>query len=101
MARPVDLSFDVDVPPARLHGFLTSEIRGAATRAIRGIRQGVRLLAAHPEAGRPREDMPPEFREWLIDFGAASFVVLYRYDKVVIILAVRHVREDGFSVVVV
>lgn len=60
-------------------------------------RDGARLLAAHPEAGRPAEDMEPEFREWPISFGAGGYAALYRYEGgEVVILAVRHGREEGF-----
>jgi len=35
--------------------------------------------------------LPPEFREWVIEFGHGAYVALYRYDgKQVVILAVRH-----------
>lgn len=41
--------------------------------------------------------MEPEYREWLVDFGDSGYVVLYRYDRhLVIIVAVRHQREAGF-----
>lgn len=69
----------------------------AARRAVRTIRQGVKALAAHPEIGRPIEEMPPEFREWFIQFGDSGYVALYRYNgELVAILAVRHGREGGF-----
>ncbi len=43
------------------------------------------------------EELPPEFREWIIDFGQGAYVVLYHYDgKEVVILAVRHGREVGY-----
>jgi plasmid stabilization system protein ParE len=82
---------------ARLHRFLKSKNPDAAQRAVKAIRHGVRLLATHPEAGRPADDMPPEFREWVIDFGNGGYVSLYRYDRTdVVILAVRHTREAGY-----
>lgn len=81
----------------RLHAFLTPKNRDAAQRAVRAIRQGVKALAAHPEIGRPVEEMPPEFREWFIQFGNSGYVVLYRYDGVLTaILAVRHGKEAGY-----
>jgi hypothetical protein len=41
--------------------------------------------------------MSPEFREWPISFGAAGYVVLYRYDRLeIVIVAVRHGREAGY-----
>jgi plasmid stabilization system protein ParE len=82
---------------ARLHAFLELKNRDAAMRAVKAIRHGVHLLAAHPEVGRPADEMPPEFREWLIDFGNSAYIVLYRYDGGdVVILAVRHGSEAGY-----
>lgn len=82
---------------ARLHGFLAAKNRDAAKRAVASIRQGVRLLGEHPQAGRPVEEMPPEFRESPVGFGAAGYIVLYRYDgRDVVIVAVRHSREAGY-----
>lgn len=82
---------------ARLHDFLVDKDRGAASRAARAIRQGVAVLARHPEIGRPMADMGPEFREWLIPFGAGGYLVLYRVaPDLVALLAVRHGREFGY-----
>jgi plasmid stabilization system protein ParE len=80
-----------------LHAFLAPKNRDAARRAVRAIRQGVKLLAMHPEIGRPVEEMPPEFREWFVRFGDGGYVTLYRYDgELVAILAVRHGKEAGY-----
>ena len=82
---------------ARLHGFLAPKNRDAAKRAVKAIRQGVKLLTKFPEMGRPVEELPTEFREWVIEFGSGAYVALYRYDgKEVVILAVRHGRETGY-----
>lgn len=82
---------------ARLHHFLALKSRDAAKRAIKAIRQGVKALGKHPEIGRPVEEMAPEFREWVIEFGSGAYVALYHYDgKEVVILAVRHGREAGY-----
>ena len=82
---------------ARLHRFLAPKHPDAARRAVRAIRHGVKTLAAHPEIGRPVDEMPPEFREWFIPFGQSGYVTLYRYgDQTVAILAVRHGREAGY-----
>jgi len=81
----------------RLHDFLFPKSRDAAKRAIKSIRKGVKILARHPEIGRPVDEMPPEFREWVIEFGQGAYVVLYRYDgKEVVLLAIRHGREAGY-----
>ncbi|HUD57318.1 MAG TPA: type II toxin-antitoxin system RelE/ParE family toxin [Terracidiphilus sp.] len=81
----------------RLHDFLDTKSRSAAKRAIQTIRQGVQILASHPEIGRPVDELPPEFREWIIAFGHGAYVALYHFDgKRVLILTVRHGREAGY-----
>lgn len=81
----------------RLHDFLVPKSREAARRAIKTIRDGVKVLGKFPEMGRPIEELPEEFRERVIDFGSGAYVVLYRYDgQEVVILAVRHGREAGY-----
>jgi len=81
----------------RLHTFLASKNPEAAKRAIQAIRQGANELAKHPGIGRPVEEMPPEFREWIVTFGHGGYVVLYHLDeKEAVILAVRHGREAGY-----
>ena len=82
---------------ARLHAFLAPKSREAAQRAVKAIRGGVRELGTHPEIGRPVEDMLPEFREWVMEFGQGAYVALYHFDgEQVVILAVRHGREAGY-----
>jgi plasmid stabilization system protein ParE len=89
-------------PPAlrdvqRLHRFLADKNIDAAARAVKAIRQGAKVLAAQPGIGRPVEEMEPEFREWLIDFGDSGYVVMYRLDgSTAVLLAVRHQREAGY-----
>lgn len=57
----------------------------------------MKILGAHPRLGRVVDDLPEEFREWLIDFGNSGYVVRYRLDNdTVTILAVRHQKEAGF-----
>lgn len=82
---------------ARLREFLAPKSREAAQRAVKTIRQGVKALGRHPEIGRPVDELPPDFREWVIEFGPGAYIVLYRYDgEQVVILAVRHGREAGY-----
>ncbi len=79
------------------HDFLAPMSCDAASRAVKAIRQGVKLLGRHPEMGRPVEDLPEEVREWVIEFGSGAYVALYRYDgKEVILLTIRHGREVGY-----
>jgi plasmid stabilization system protein ParE len=86
-------------PPAlrdvqRLYRFLADNNADAARRAVKAIRDGVKVIARHPGIGRPAENMDLEYREWLIEFGNSGYVALYRYDgKTAVILAVRHQRE--------
>ena len=83
---------------ARLYEFLAPKSPDAARRAIKAIRQGVKALGRHPEIGRPVEELPSEFREWVIEFGSGAYIALYHHDgKQVVILAVRHGREAGYE----
>ena len=89
-------------PPAlldvqRLYRFLAEKNFDAARRAVKVIRQGVKVIAQQPGIGRPAQDMEPQYREWLIDFGDSGYITLYRYDgKTALILAVRHQKEAGY-----
>lgn len=84
---------------SRPYRFLAPKNPEVAPRATRAIRGGVKTLATHPEIGRPMDEMPPEFRAWLIPFGAGGYLVLCHYDGVlVVILALRHTREAGIEV---
>ncbi|MDM7555393.1 type II toxin-antitoxin system RelE/ParE family toxin [Xanthomonas fragariae] len=86
-------------PPAladvqRLYRFLAPKDADAALRAVQAIRAQVKILAHQPRIGRPVEDMAPEFRDWLIDFGDSGYVARYRINEnMVTILAVRHQKE--------
>ena len=80
----------------RLYRFLSPKNLDAAQRAVKAIRLGVNVLGQQPAVGRPVEDMPDAFREWIIDFGDSGYVVRYRIDAdVIVILAVRHQKEVG------
>ena len=84
---------DVD----RLHRFLVEKNASAAREAIKAVRTHVNILVDQPGAGRPAEQMAPEFREWIIPFGGSGYIALYRYDgEKAVILAVRHQREAGY-----
>ena len=81
----------------RLYRFLLSKNPDAAKRAVRAIRHGVKVLEQQPGMGRPIDDMPEEFREWIIDFGGSGYLARFRINQdVVVILAVRHQKEAGY-----
>lgn len=82
----------------RLREFLRPKSADAAHRAGEAIRQGVKILGTQSRLGRMADDLPEEFREWLIDFGDSGYVARYRIDDdAVTILAIRHQKEAGFS----
>lgn len=64
---------------------------------VRAIRPGIKAVGQQPGIGRPIEDMPDDFREWIIDFGDSGYVARYRIDAdAVTILEARHQKEVGF-----
>jgi len=82
----------------RVREFLRPKSADAARRAGEVIRQGVKILSAHPRLGRMIDDLPEQFREWPIDFGDSGYVVRYRIsDDAVTILAIRHQKEAGYQ----
>jgi len=81
----------------RLYRSLAKKNPTAARGAVKAIRQGMSILETQPQAGRPRQDMDPEFREWFINFGGSGYIALYRFDgSDAVVLAVRHQREAGY-----
>lgn len=81
----------------RLREFLRPKNPVLAQRAAETIMKAVQVLGLQPQIGRPVDDMPDEYREWVIDFGDSGYVARYRVDaEAVIILAVRHQKELGY-----
>lgn len=81
----------------RLYRFLVVKNPEAARRAVKAIRQGVKVLEQQPRVGRPVEEMDNEYRDWIIDFGDSGYVARYRVDpQFVSVLAVGHQKEVGF-----
>jgi plasmid stabilization system protein ParE len=84
----------------RLYRFLAPKSQSASERAVRKIQAGVKVLALQSQIGRPVADMDAAFREWMIDFGESGYIVRYRVSgdqRHVILLAIRHQREAGYS----
>ncbi len=80
----------------RLYRFLACKNVDAARRAITTVRHQVKILAQQPGIGRPIDDLPEEFREWVIDFSDSGYVARYRINaETVTILGVRHQNEVG------
>ena len=82
----------------RLYRFLAEKNPDAAIRAASAIREGMQIVAGHPDVGRPVDDMDPEFQEWPISFGASGYVALYRLQQdVALVVAVKHQKEVGYQ----
>lgn len=82
----------------RIYHFLASKNIVAAKKAVKAIRESVRIIAMQPGAGRPADNMEQEYREWMIAFGDSGYIALYRYDghTTAVIVAVRHQKEAGY-----
>jgi len=81
-----------------LHNFLRSKNPAASKKAAKIIVQSVRILEQHPQIGRPRDDMEPEYRELVIGFGHHGYVALYRFDEdSVVVVTIRHQLEAGYE----
>ena len=80
----------------RLRDFLRPKSPDAAKRAGEAIKKTLTVLGLQPKMGRPIDDLPENYREWVIDFGASGYVARYRLEgDAVIILAIRHQKEAG------
>ena len=81
----------------RLYRFLALKNVDVARRAVKVIRDGVRMIGLQPAAGRPVPELDPAYREWLIDFGDSGYLALYHFDgETAVIVAVRHQKEAGY-----
>ena len=83
----------------RLHKFLLGKDSNAAKRAVLAIREAFMPLKQSHMFGRPVEDHD-DLRELVIDFGAAGYLALYRFEPswdAVTILAIKYQREDGYE----
>jgi plasmid stabilization system protein ParE len=82
----------------RLADFLIKKAPQAAVASIDVIRDGIEILERHPFVGRSCEE---GLRELLISYGESGYVALYSYEQredVVLVLAIHHQREAGYSV---
>lgn len=81
----------------RLTDFLIDDDPLAAAVTVDLISEAVNILKRHLLIGRPIED---DLRELAISRGNTGYVALYSYESehdVVLILAIRHQREAGFT----
>ena len=81
----------------RLFEFLAVEDPVRARVQLLSVRRAFELLADHPLLGRAAEDGR---RELILSRGHFGYLAKYRWlpaDEVVLILAVRHQREAGYT----
>lgn len=94
----IKYSFEAVCDLQRLKEFLATKSPTAADRAKKAILSSLKILAQQPLAGKAMRDMPEQFREWNIRFGKTGYVACYRVvEDGVIILAIRHNKEAGYS----
>lgn len=82
----------------RLYDFLLERDVDVADRAFDAIAKAVDFLRNSPFSCRKAEAANPFLRELIIPFGGAGYVALFeiRDDKTVVVLAIRHQREDDY-----
>ena len=81
----------------RLREFLQPKNPVAAKRAAEAIKRQLQILIQQPGIGRPVLDLPPGFRELVIDFGDSGYIARYHVSPdLVAVLAIRHQREVGY-----
>jgi len=81
---------------ARLRDFLQSKNPLAAQRAASRILEGTMILEDNPSAGVPVDNML-DYRDLILSFGNGEYIVRYREESQrVIIVRVRHSKEEGF-----
>jgi plasmid stabilization system protein ParE len=81
----------------RLFEFIASVDPVRAREQIASVRRAFELLAEHPLLGRIAEHGR---RELVLSRGRYGYIAKYRWlpaDEVVLILAVRHQREAGYT----
>ena len=82
----------------RAYLFLAEKSEDAAVAALKAIREKVVLLEQFPNLGRPAEDFEPEYRELVIPFGGAGYVLIYEViGDSISILALKHQKEAGYT----
>lgn len=80
----------------QLVAFLLHHDAVAAIQTIDIITDAIALLKQHPLIGRP---VAQGMRELVISRGKTGYLALYEFDEihdVVLVLAVRHQREQGY-----
>jgi plasmid stabilization system protein ParE len=81
----------------RLFDFIAEEDPVRARKQVLSVRRAFELLAEHPLLGREAEEGR---RELILSRGRYGYIAKYRWipaEDAVLILAVRHQREAGYT----
>jgi plasmid stabilization system protein ParE len=81
----------------RLFDFIAEEDPVRARKQVLSVRRAFELLAEHPLLGREAEEGR---RELILSRGRYGYIAKYRWlpaEDTVLILAVRHQREAGYT----
>jgi len=81
----------------RLFDFIAEQDPARARKQVVSVRRAFELLAEHPLLGREAEEGR---RELILSRGRYGYIAKYRWllaEDVVLILAVRHQREAGYT----
>jgi len=93
----VVVSRNADGDLDRLVTFLSDEEPAVALATYDLVRGALEVLRTYPSIGRPVDDV---LRELVISRGSTGYLALYKYDARagrVVVLALRHQREAGYS----
>jgi plasmid stabilization system protein ParE len=82
----------------RLFYFLAEQDINAAEQALDAIRKAIAMLQSFPFSCRKAAPDNPFLRELIISFGNTGYVALFEIENAdtVMVLAIRHQREDDF-----
>ncbi len=95
--REVRFAVGADDDLVRLFEFLAASDIQTARRALRAIRNALKMAAAFPYSCR-KASSERWLRECVVTFGRAGYVAAFSIeDDHILVLAVRHQREDDFE----
>ncbi|NYT33025.1 type II toxin-antitoxin system RelE/ParE family toxin [Rhizobium sp. WYCCWR 11128] len=82
----------------RLTDFLIERDVDLAERALNAIQKALMILEDFPLMARRASADDPLLRELVVPFGSAGYVILFKLmsETSVIVLAVRHQREEDY-----
>ncbi|MDP2067149.1 MAG: type II toxin-antitoxin system RelE/ParE family toxin [Burkholderiaceae bacterium] len=90
------LSVDAANDLEELVDFLLAQLPNEAVKTVDLVTDALNILEQHPKIGRP---VAQGLRELVISRGKTGYLALYQYDETadaVIVLAVRHQREQDW-----